>query len=89
MVLWGINFWRVADLYAHYDDSEDIFSILTDGCISIATPVVSSLMVTPKWLSFPLFGNLKFCHHLRSNIPMIMIGYGYEKIVLSERLNAK
>jgi hypothetical protein len=35
MVLWEINFWRVAGPYAHYNDSEDIFSIPTVVAFSL------------------------------------------------------
>jgi hypothetical protein len=35
MVLWEINFWRVVDPYAHYNDLEDIFSIPTDVAFSL------------------------------------------------------
>jgi hypothetical protein len=35
MVLWEINFWRVASMYAHYNDLEDIFSIPMDVAFSL------------------------------------------------------
>jgi hypothetical protein len=48
MVLGEINFERVADPYAHYDDSEDIFSIPTDVVFPLQHMLLVSLMVTPK-----------------------------------------
>jgi hypothetical protein len=59
--------------YTHYNDPEDILSIHTDVAFLLQQLLLVPLMVTPKSLSFPLFRNLKFCHHLRNNIPMIIL----------------
>jgi hypothetical protein len=60
MVLWEINFWSVAGSYAHYNDSEDIFLILTNVAFSLQHLLLVPLMMTTKWLSFPLFGTWSF-----------------------------
>jgi hypothetical protein len=52
MVLWEINFWRVAGSYAHYNDLEDVLSIPTDVAFLLQHLLLVPLMMTPKWLSF-------------------------------------
>jgi hypothetical protein len=44
--------WRVAGLYAHHDDSEDIFSTPTDIAFSLQHMLLIPLMITTKWSSF-------------------------------------
>jgi hypothetical protein len=58
MVLWEINFGRVADLYAHYDNSEDIFS--TDVTFLLQHLLLVPLIVTSKWSSFCYSGIWSF-----------------------------
>jgi hypothetical protein len=77
-IIWGYDilrnkFWRVAGSYAQYDDSEDIFSISMDAAFPLQYLLLVPSMVMSKWSSFSLFRNLKFCHYLQSNIPMIML----------------
>jgi hypothetical protein len=60
MVLWEIKVWRVAGLHAHYNDSEDIFSIPTDVAFPLQHMLLVPLMMTPKWLSFYYSGMWSF-----------------------------
>jgi hypothetical protein len=67
------KFWIVVDPYAHYDNSEDIFSIPMDVAFPLQHLLLVFLMVMTKWLRFLLFETLKFCHHLWSNIPILIL----------------
>jgi hypothetical protein len=51
MVLWK-KIWRVADLYAHYDGSLDIFSRPTDIAFPLQHMLLVPLMMMTKWSSF-------------------------------------
>jgi hypothetical protein len=44
--------WRVEGPYAHYDDSQDIFSIPMDIAFPLQHTLLVPLMVMTKWLSF-------------------------------------
>jgi hypothetical protein len=60
-----------------------------DVAFSLQHLLLVPLMVMLKWSSFPLFGNLKFVTIYTKQYPYDKVGLGHERILLSERLEAK
>jgi hypothetical protein len=92
MILWEIKFWRVADPYAHYNNSEDIFSIPTVVAFPLQHMLLVPLMIRlSDWVS--VIREFKVLLSFMKQHPYPKwsntVGYDHERILLSERLEAK